>query len=574
MTAKRVTATVLDTTGVQPYIFGSNRLRENIGASYLAAQATHAWVNEALKDLKVPIRPLPCDGPVETPVAERIETGDVQAEAIYAGGGNTVLLFATPELAQAFTGKLTARVLHEAPGLNLVAAHQEFVWDETPRLHKVVSALMRDEIDRIKRERMPSAPLLGLGVTAACGSTGLPAVATSDQFYKDIDDEPYPISREVAAKLKVFGDANEKLARALGADTALLPYDLDNLGRSEGTSSYVAVVHADGNSIGTRFIDAGERPYSSNRAYIDDILRLSHGVHMTSITALGALYKELRAQIEEEGKAAYFAIEQGGRRVRQFQLGQRRDREGKVRGWYLPFRPLVYGGDDLTFVCDGRIGLGLAARYLALFERRWLDEGSSFTACAGIAVVKSHYPFARSYALSERLCGGAKRWMRGEKEEEEESFSALDWHIASSGPTSDLAELRAREYRVPSGELQLRPVRLRDQGGEWRTWPAVRGVVRAFVEEEAWRGKRNKVIALREALRQGGSKTEQFLSAYELLPSGLPAFAVAGLGTGADTLRQKGWFGGVCGYFDAIEAMEFLLDPWTVVPERATAGGK
>ena len=44
--------TVLDTTGIQPYIFGSNRLRENVGASYLVSQATDEWVKEVLKGLK------------------------------------------------------------------------------------------------------------------------------------------------------------------------------------------------------------------------------------------------------------------------------------------------------------------------------------------------------------------------------------------------------------------------------------------------------------------------------------------------------------------------------------------
>lgn len=31
---------IVDTTGIQSYIFGSNRLRENVGASYLVHQAT------------------------------------------------------------------------------------------------------------------------------------------------------------------------------------------------------------------------------------------------------------------------------------------------------------------------------------------------------------------------------------------------------------------------------------------------------------------------------------------------------------------------------------------------------
>jgi hypothetical protein len=44
--------TVLDTTGIQPYIFGSNRLRENVGASYLVSQTKDEWVKEVLKDLQ------------------------------------------------------------------------------------------------------------------------------------------------------------------------------------------------------------------------------------------------------------------------------------------------------------------------------------------------------------------------------------------------------------------------------------------------------------------------------------------------------------------------------------------
>ena len=31
----QVVLTIVDTAGIQDYIFGSNRLRENIGASYL-----------------------------------------------------------------------------------------------------------------------------------------------------------------------------------------------------------------------------------------------------------------------------------------------------------------------------------------------------------------------------------------------------------------------------------------------------------------------------------------------------------------------------------------------------------
>jgi hypothetical protein len=49
-----ITVTVLDTAGIQPYIFGSNVLRENIGGSELVHRATRLWAfQELLAELKV-----------------------------------------------------------------------------------------------------------------------------------------------------------------------------------------------------------------------------------------------------------------------------------------------------------------------------------------------------------------------------------------------------------------------------------------------------------------------------------------------------------------------------------------
>ena len=60
----------------------------------------------------------------------------------------------------------------------------------------------------------------------------------------------------------------------------------------------------------------------------------------------------------------------------------------------FPLRPIVYGGDDLTFVCDGRLGLDLAARYLQAFSKdtiRVLGQDESVDACAGVAIVPTNF---------------------------------------------------------------------------------------------------------------------------------------------------------------------------------------
>ena len=154
---RNFTVTVLDTTGIQPYIFGSNRLRENIGASYLVSEATDDWVRNALDTLKAKIKQkIYAFDPEKQPEAKPyIEDNELAAELVYAGGGNTLLLFSDKQYAVEFTQILSKRILEKAPGINLVAVHQEFDWD-SQSLYDVVQNLMKNDLDAKKRSRIPS----------------------------------------------------------------------------------------------------------------------------------------------------------------------------------------------------------------------------------------------------------------------------------------------------------------------------------------------------------------------------------------------------------------------------------
>jgi hypothetical protein len=534
-------ATVLDTTGIQPYIFGSNRLRENIGASYLVSQATDAWVKWALTQL----------GENAYIPNQNIEEGGTVAEIIYTGGGNARLLFSDLDCAKKFTKTLSRKILQDAPGLKIVVTHsQPFAWGN--QLSSTFNELMQD-LDRKKCEYTPSAPLLGLGVTASCNSTGLVAVNTSDRF--SVPDS-YLVSREIVEKLRVVDPKYDQLAnkhlietvfkgiREVESEEYTIPYDVDDLGRIEGKSSYMAIVHTDGNSMGDRFKSCGKG--KPDREYINDIQQLSDSVKQAGIEALQRVAKQLVEAVKKE---------QGG-----FPITIRNRKK------FLPFRPLVYGGDDVTFVCDGRLGLSLATCYLQSFETRPVPEGQEpFTACAGIAIVKTHYPFSRAYQLSEALCGSAKKFVRDEKKRlklpEESSFSALDWHIAATGLLGSINEIRQREYQVAQGSLTLRPVYLQSDE-EWRSWMNVELTIQAFKYGEGWQERRNKVTALREVLREGADATKHFLHLYSSDNSYLPSLS----NLDSKDFRQRGWTDDprtnqeVCGYFDAIEAMDFYIN--------------
>jgi len=65
-------------------------------------------------------------------------------------------------------------------------------------------------------------------------------------------------------------------------------------------------------------------------------------------------------------------------------------------------------------------------------------------------------------------------------------------------------------------------------------------------------GKRNKVKALREALRGGSEETKKFLRGYQI--GKLPEIE------GRSGIENDGWnVSNICGYFDAIEMLDLYF---------------
>ncbi len=508
------TLTILDASGVQKYLFDSNRLPHNISASYLVEQVMNEWVKDMLKDWK--------EG--------NIEDGGADYERVYSGGGNAVLLFASRAHAVEFTRHYTRRLLQDAPGLRVVIHHTDFEWSNslakayTQALHKLAKK---------KAEQTPAMPMLCLSVTAACQYTGLPAVA------RDPNDDDKFISAEVDAKVRVHDNARKRLKNDFADWLGDYEFAYDfNLFGERGQASYIAVVHADGNGVGKRKEALCEKyaETEDNRMFIQALHDFSEQIKQAGTDALQKTFSRMMRWIEadEERRKSYIAW----------------DKQEKVHR--VKFVPLVFGGDDVTFVCDGRLGLSLAAIFLQEFNKNKVD-GEPLCACAGIAIVKNRYPFARAYKMAEQLCQNAKRVVRELKEQDANvpNALALDWHFAISGAVLSVNEVRQREYTVDDGKLYLRPLFIDTPQKTLESWPAFRSVVHAF-NEGGWKDKRNKVKELREYLRQGSEATQQFRTMFDL--DELPL--IEGVREG----RTGGWYGKTCAYFDAIEAMDLFED--------------
>ena len=561
---RSLTLTQIEATGIQDYIFGSNSLLHNVGGSELVARVTTHWVAHLLDTLHL----TPNSGWDETsytfPTPAPLTDPGVQAEVVYAGGGNALLLFDGPPERHAipFTKALTQRVLQEARGLALIVRHIDVDGDpEAPTPEKSLAAqheALRRLVARDKLQRRASAPLPGLSVTAACDFTGLPAV--------ELDADRRLISQVVAHKLALAkpdqhgGDSEaearlHKVVPQVKAHPRHFQFvrDFDLLGE-RGESSYLAVVHVDGNGMGKRFqaLSHAYRRPNDNRAYIEKVRALSLWVNSQSMKALKATLDLLLSSYAEtvengETRGSFAGI---------VPVPMKKD-DGRWQA-YLPFRPIVFGGDDVTFVCEGRLGLPLAVCFLKTLADTPSPDLSPATptkplyARAGIAIVKSHFPFSRAYDLAETLAGSAKEAIKTRCPNDE--GIVLDWHVSTGGVILDLDEIRARDYTSDDGHsLLMRPLRLdldKPPIGSryWQSWANFNHVTDSF--RRGWASRRNKLKALQEALRQGEEAVRQFRDNYS--QPRLPEIPYQ------QDMAEKGWQDNQCGYFDALEALDIL----------------
>lgn len=292
------------------------------------------------------------------------------------------------------------------------------------------------------------------------------------------------------------------------------------------------------------------KDHPEKRDYINAIRKFSESVKDAANNALVSSIKKTIDSIQPR--------EVDGREFIGETIEIKKDEEGNKM---LPIRPIVFGGDDATFICDGRLGLTLAEFYLRQLTSpsQTLADGEPLFARAGVAVVKSHYPFARAYALAEELAASSKNFIK--EKNTESKLSAIDWHFAVSGLVLELDEIRERDYHPTQGYLTMRPLILgQNTGPEWRTWDTftniisgLRGTVSNVDEAQTAEGQwsRNKLKALRTVLREGHESVKQFLNGNR--PDKLPLIP-GNLGS-----DENGWIAKRCTCFDAIEAMDFYV---------------
>ena len=157
---------VFGTTSLQRYIFQSNRLRENVGASYLAKY----WLGEGLVKT-VSADTTDWDKYTDDPL--RCQSKNKDISLIYIGGGKAALLCKNWESAKKAVRTWSGEVLKKAPGLRVSVGYCQ-VDNDFPSLAKAYAEALKHLV-RCEEALQFGTPLYSLPVIRTCPSTGLAA---------------------------------------------------------------------------------------------------------------------------------------------------------------------------------------------------------------------------------------------------------------------------------------------------------------------------------------------------------------------------------------------------------------
>ncbi len=434
---------ILEISQKQSYIFASKRLKDNADRSLQIREVTESSFFQEI-------------------VPSYYSEAD---NLVYSGGGHTVLQFSDEKVAVSFAKKVSSEVLHRYPDMELYIKQIDYDPKKRPKqnLNDLSSALEKKKARRAAAFRWQS-----LGVEEL-----------DREFWVPKHDNTPIISPCLMQQVSP-------------PDGTKFPREFDQLRlidskTAQRASSFIAVVHIDGNAMGRRVEKLLDKAADWDEA-CSLLRRFSSGVDEDFTGAFQETVDRL-LQCKPELK------------------GQE----------YLPIRPIILAGDDVCFVTAGSLGLECAQMFLeALSSKINAGDRKGYAACAGVALVHYKYPFHMAYNLAEELCSSAKRF--GQSLDTDGQISAMDWHIEFGQLKDGLREIR-EDYNTEDGNrLELRPVTVivpentsLPENMAVRSYAYFRSLCGAL-HGEYGKIARGKLKDLRTALKQGETETRFYLA--------------------------------------------------------------
>lgn len=383
--------------GIQDFIFKTNELKHIVGASELVEQIC----TSAFKDYAV------------------------NGESIVRAAGNIKFIFNEKTDCEKAVREFPKKVMTKAPGITISQAvvllddDFETAKNDEGKLYKFGKAV--DELEsrlKTQRNKVPQSVTAGLMGIKRTNNTGLPVTSFKQEgegetlktyYYDDATSAKLGMTKkyedaeenesQIDPKLRVW-DLCEK-SFGIPVRSRNIAYDISKI---TGKNDWIAIIHADGNGFGQVIQKVGKDK--------DKFKVFSRTLDVATKYAAQKAF----AKLLDKDKIKTDAI--------------------------IPIRPVVLDGDDMTTIIRGDLAIDYATEFISAFEKytgrmteeeakreevkveikTWdilgktlqeynvFEDGKNYlTACAGIAFIKSSYPFYYGYQLAEELCGQAKK---------------------------------------------------------------------------------------------------------------------------------------------------------------------
>ena len=431
-TEPQFTLAMYDVRGIQNYIFRTNKLKEIIGASSIVENIIQDALSYAIQQTQLEKQAiLSWEKEEELFIFE--ENSDISIQVLFIGGGNAYVMYRDKELAVRITKDMSRFVLDKTYSLQLAVA----MVPKTESYQKDYQNV-QNKMSEIKSS-MPFSRCLGaLPIVEIDDMTGFP--------YSVDDKEKLKYKKEY--QMNLCNESTQKLIQYYEMTESGAEKHHDNLITEKGVQSTIAVVHIDGNNMGMRI-----------RSLIEH-----HDTYESAVKKMRTISKNINYSFKD----AYEQMEQ-------YLKNWLQSEDNKIlnpSGVYL--RKIIVAGDDITFVCNGKIALSLVKYFIQQVSKKVMDgtqkkkniERYGMSVCAGIAYTHSHFPFSVAYHVAEECCSSAKARAKETEHIQEirmENGQAMDrignwvdFQICKNVQNIDLENSREKNYRISEEEYLLR----------------------------------------------------------------------------------------------------------------------
>lgn len=349
--------------GIQDFIFKTNNLQHIVGASELVEDICTVAFDEFGKN----------------------------GESVVRAAGNIKFIFDDEKKCNEAFLRFPKKVMTMAPGITISQAVVElkdnYSDDDFSQAIDEIESLLK--VQRNKPQRSVTFGLMGM---KRANDTGLPVTKVINDSKKGnlyLDDATAAKLGKTKKNEKEENEKNSnnvwKLSKKSFGLSYLkhdqIAYDISKL---TDKNDWIAIIHADGNGLGQVVQKIGKKK--------DKFREFSQKLDEATVEAAHKAYTQV--------------------------IGGYVNNNGVI-----PARPVVLSGDDMTIIIRGDLAIDYATAFINAFEEETKNKIGSIlktfnvfeggedylTACAGIAFIKSSYPFYYGYQLAEELCGQAKK---------------------------------------------------------------------------------------------------------------------------------------------------------------------